>query len=495
MAGKEPPGSQSLVTLAQSFALIAAELEDFSRNNMEKPLLPSGPQLKKYIKVLFDVLVFFSGAGSSSSKSSLLWNTLANSLDCKEEIEWCNGPNAPVEDKEKIVCLLVFQISSGKCAETLVKIAQDKPKVAGFDDILRSVREVDLLDIRVDSKIIKNFQEEKESKLAKSLPVQDLKFHEFKSPMLSSAVSRKVEEDPQIHQEVSPMLKKQTPILLVSASPSRPPRPFKSRRADDSFDQKDSRVFESGVMVSHSALLFKEKFEKILQKYSYMPKPDLTALPANNKKQCSICHKSIDGVLSMFKRGFCYFTYTWNCSNCIAAEKMRIPWKVLEEFDLSLYTVSNNVAIELESFYDKPSLELPINSAAVKKNQNLTQFIILQRELHLLYDSICRPSIVADLMPNYLNLLLKKHLLSVKNFVEIESGSLLLRMNDWLKQYKDHFLGCERCNQKGLVCGQCKDQDSKVFLFDVRDSKICKKCQQIYHRICWAAKGCVRCQD
>ena len=248
-------------------------------------------------------------------------------------------------------------------------------------------------------------------------------------------------------------------------------------------------------MVSHSTLLFKEKFEKILQKYSYMPKPDLTALPANNKKQCNICHKSIDGVFSMFKRGFCYFTYTWNCSNCIAVEKMRIPWKVLEEFDLSLYTVSNNVAIELEAFYDKPSLELSADSAAVKKSPNLSQFIILRRELHLLFDSICRPSIVADLMPNYLNLLLKKNLLSVKNFVEIESGSLLHRMNDWLSQFKEHFLGCERCNQKGLVCGQCKDQDSKVFLFDVRESKICKKCQQIYHRVCWAAKGCMRCQD
>ncbi len=178
----------------------------------------------------------------------------------------------------------------------------------------------------------------------------------------------------------------------------------------------------------------------------------------------------------------------------MAPEKMRIPWKVLEEMDLDVYTVCNNVAAELENSYDKPTLELLPSSNIVKKHSNLQVFLLLKKELHLLYDSICRPSIVSDLMPSYLNLLLKKNLLSVKNFIEINQGSLITRLKDWLKQFKDHFRGCERCQLKGRICGGCGDPGQKVFYFEIGTTRICKRCKAIYHKTCWAVKGCYTCE-
>ena len=117
----------------------------------------------------------------------------------------------------------------------------------------------------------------------------------------------------------------------------------------------------------------------------------------------------------------------------MAPEKMRIPWKVLEEFDLNLYSVCNSISSELENTYDKPTLELHSDSLIVKKFPAIKQFLLMKKELHLLYDSICRPSIVSDFMPSYLNLLIKKNLLSIKNFVEISQGTLLTKLKEWLR--------------------------------------------------------------
>lgn len=172
---------------------------------------------------------------------------------------------------------------------------------------------------------------------------------------------------------------------------------------------------------------------------------------------------------------------------------MLIPWKVLEEFDTTAYPVCANVVSELENYYDKPTLELLDSSSIVLKYPLISEFLLLKKELHLLYDSICRPDIVTDLMPAHQNLLLKKNLLSIKNFVELQEGQLLPKMKEWLRVFRDHFRGCERCFKKGWVCTGCRDQTNKVFAFEISSTRICRRCRSLYHQTCWAVKGCTKC--
>jgi Putative zinc-RING and/or ribbon len=178
----------------------------------------------------------------------------------------------------------------------------------------------------------------------------------------------------------------------------------------------------------------------------------------------------------------------------MASKPMNIPWKVAEEFDMNLYPVCYTVVAELENCYDKPNLELADNSTIIRKFPVLSEFTLLKKELHLLYDSICRPSILTDLMPSHANLLIKKNLLSIKNFVEIKDGSLPVKMKDWLRIFRDHFRGCERCTKKGLICGGCRDATNKVFLFEISATRVCRRCHTLFHRTCWAVKGCSVCE-
>lgn len=196
-----------------------------------------------------------------------------------------------------------------------------------------------------------------------------------------------------------------------------------------------------------------------------------------------------------FSRQFCYLSYDWYCKNCIAPETHIIPWKASEDFDLKPYTVSAAIAAELEANYDRPILEIPTDSIMIKKYPSFSNFLLLRLELHLLYDSICRPSIVADLMPGYLNLLLKQVLLSVKNMTEIKAGTLQEKLKTWLVQFKEHFEGCEHCIPKGRLCSTCKDPNNRVFVFEVMTTKVCKQCHHIYHKTCWAVKNCSYCNS
>ena len=426
--------------------------------------------IKRYIKILFDtILCYIDDDIDKYSNISVLLNSILH--DSNQQVWYNIYNNTSVADKEKIVCILIYYIASNNTSEMLKKIQRDRDMIDGFNDVLSYVQSIDMLHIKIDSKILNTILG---SNMQQDECIQDNNNDNINIDNDNNNNDMREEDNGKIEN--------------VKENTHR-------------FDSND-RIYNNKLhlnldktYIPNSVQLYRDRYEKIVQKYTYMPKPDIQQLSSSNKKQCSTCHKNIDGILNTFNRGFCYYTYTWNCMDCISHDKMRIPWKVLEEFDLKLYTVSNNVAVELESFYDKPTLELSHSSSIVKKNANISVYIILQRELHLLYDTICRPSIVADLMPNYLNLLLKKNMLSVKNFVEIESGTLLSKMNEWLHQFKDHFEGCDRCSKKGIVCNQCNDIDNKVFIFNIRDSKICKKCSRIYHRVCWNTKGCISCDE
>ena len=65
-----------------------------------------------------------------------------------------------------------------------------------------------------------------------------------------------------------------------------------------------------------------------------------------------------------------------------------------------------------------------------------------KRELHLMYDMICEGLYVLDLVGQEGNLLLKVHLLSLKQIVEIKEGALMKFIERTYTLLDKHIQAC-----------------------------------------------------
>lgn len=136
----------------------------------------------------------------------------------------------------------------------------------------------------------------------------------------------------------------------------------------------------------------------------------------------------------------------------------------MESFDLRGYSVCKTAHAELRSYYEKPLLEIPRNSILIK-NPTLYEFLILKRQVHLIYDSICNLDLIEPLMKRKLNYCLKINLFSMKNLYDIYNGQetpILKRDYEILSR---HFYRCEICQKRrGYICPACKNP-VKIFVF------------------------------
>lgn len=73
----------------------------------------------------------------------------------------------------------------------------------------------------------------------------------------------------------------------------------------------------------------------------------------------------------------------------MADERIAIPWRAMEGFDLRGYAVCRKAYIEIKSYYEKPIIEMKNESVLVRQNKLLYDFLVLKRQIHLMYDSIC----------------------------------------------------------------------------------------------------------
>jgi hypothetical protein len=71
---------------------------------------------------------------------------------------------------------------------------------------------------------------------------------------------------------------------------------------------------------------------------------------------CCKCKENLKSGFYLFggNANYCYYTGKWYCNNDINQERMSIPWKAIEYFDLRGYTVCNESHASLKAFYEKP---------------------------------------------------------------------------------------------------------------------------------------------
>jgi len=67
----------------------------------------------------------------------------------------------------------------------------------------------------------------------------------------------------------------------------------------------------------------------------------------------------------------------------------------------------------------------------------------MKRQLHLIFDMICDPIHVSDLLRENMNLVLKINLFSVRNLVEINNGAMLQYIENCTDLLTLHIKGCQ----------------------------------------------------
>jgi len=132
----------------------------------------------------------------------------------------------------------------------------------------------------------------------------------------------------------------------------------------------------------------------------------------------------------------------------------------------------------------------------------------LKRQIHLIYDMICNPSLVQELMTDKINLVLKENLFSLENLLDIYNGALIKLLNKCIFLLVRHVEHCEvsfifliwrkyffffkDCQLKGVYCKLC-NLEKKIFVFDMNNTCLCPKCKRLYHSNCLQSKVCIYC--
>lgn len=68
---------------------------------------------------------------------------------------------------------------------------------------------------------------------------------------------------------------------------------------------------------------------------------------------------------------------------------------------------------------------------------------ILKRQIHLIYDMICNPGLVQELMQDRINLVLKENLFSLENLLEIYNGALTKLITKYITLLTRHVDQCQ----------------------------------------------------
>lgn len=239
--------------------------------------------------------------------------------------------------------------------------------------------------------------------------------------------------------------------------------------------------------------MFRERYKDEAEVFSYALKPEFS----EDKTVCAACQKDLKTGLYMVggNQNFCYYTGKWYCNEDISQERFPIPWKAMEEFDLRGYTVCKKAHAEIRSYMDKPIIEIKNDSSIVKKSKRLYDFLVIKRQIHLIYDSICNLDLIEPLLRDKLNYCLKNNLFSLKNLYDIYNGQETMRMQREYEILSRHFYRCEVCQKKkGYNCPVCKDP-VKIFPFELKETLGCKACRKLYHRKCLPSGKCLCQQD
>ncbi|KRX05958.1 hypothetical protein PPERSA_01036 [Pseudocohnilembus persalinus] len=248
---------------------------------------------------------------------------------------------------------------------------------------------------------------------------------------------------------------------------------------------------EYRTCISNSKI--KNSYTLQLKKYN-----NIDPVLITEKPKCLNCKLRIHtGLMKLFSNPAfkCSYNGKYYCKKCFGKYQRFVPWAITENWDFTKYAVSRTSAQILDQQYKIPQIKIEYDSKIVKDNPELFDFLVIRRQIYLLYDTICDEKIFTQIIkPFNLNLAIRDNIFSMKNLIQIKSGFLTQYLHATYLVLEQHVKNCEICKRKSYICLICQSLE-RIFVHDIQNTKLCKQCQRIYHKKCFnKPEKCVICR-
>lgn len=176
-----------------------------------------------------------------------------------------------------------------------------------------------------------------------------------------------------------------------------------------------------------------------------------------------------------------------------------IPARILHNWDLRPYAVSDFAAGFLQSIAGEAVMDVSaVNPALYELVPQLSLVKAFRRKLGWMknYVLACREQ--ANLLrpftrANRSHLLYSMEMYALRDFLDLNAGSLLPFLEEQYQVWLLHFPRCELCRARAIVCELCRGSAGLFFPWE-RGVARCPRCDSFFHCTCTATRrGCPRC--
>ncbi|NXH14320.1 RUBCL protein, partial [Bucco capensis] len=195
---------------------------------------------------------------------------------------------------------------------------------------------------------------------------------------------------------------------------------------------------------------------------------------------------------------YCDYLGKYFCACCHSYGQSAIPARILLKWDFRKYYVCNFSKHLLDSIWQQPIFNVcSVNKALYTKSKEMARVREVQEQLLHLKKLLktCRfgESVLKQYEQVPSHVTEELHLFSLDDLVKIKRGQLLPLLKEMLKSSTSHVDGCELCQAKGFICEFCQSADL-LFPHQIAKCKRCTECKTCFHRACFKAGACPKCQ-
>ncbi|XP_046746095.1 uncharacterized protein LOC124411180 [Diprion similis] len=211
---------------------------------------------------------------------------------------------------------------------------------------------------------------------------------------------------------------------------------------------------------------------------------------------CMNCDHPIG--MSFSRAWVCGFTGEYYCTDCMAEEEFLIPSRVIHNWDLKRYPVSQKAARYLNDCPALLDLKV-INPRIYMVVDDMAQLQSLRIQLNLLraYLFTCREPVIESLQKKVTPrdyLYEHVHQYSVSDLADIPNGIMAQQLQKVVEFARNHVTNCWLCSQKGFICEVC-DNPKVIYPFDMSSTYRCAACNAVFHIDCMnASHPCPKCE-
>jgi hypothetical protein len=227
------------------------------------------------------------------------------------------------------------------------------------------------------------------------------------------------------------------------------------------------------------------------------PRDVQTCLTLQNER-CAGCGMKFTKIYARRAKICSYYNKLF-CQCCFSNEKIRIPARILHQWNFKEYSVSEFAYKFLTEYSDHPIYNVrAVNPDLYKKVKSLKKIRILRiKASHMWqYIQLCRiaeTTITSNgiltttftSIPRRFLSLEEVDVYSILDFEAVESGNLQEMLEPIVNVGKIHIEGCQECMQRSFFCSICFNQNDPLFSFQLEKVYRCDECGSLAHLKCF----------